>query len=211
MDWLNSLAELRNRYEADVTQVKNNEDLKERVKAERIKELTEEFERSYIEEKRKTEAALERTGRALYQKAHASEEGAGDIQADLLREMRRQRIERDLLDKWETRGDGPTVEEYEEALLRGNEDELAVYESYGPRRVRDQDQRQAVVERIERGRRERMTPERRRALEELKSFEKERDHAEYAMALQDQLARTMISRTKSLAPAGPPNPRRARR
>lgn len=193
MDWLNNLTELRSRYEADVAQVRGNGDLTEKAKAERIKELTQKFEDSYIKEKREVEATLERTERQLYKKAHAREEGTGDVQADLLREMRQQRVERDLLDVWEQRGDGPTLEEYELAVLRGDEDELAAYERLGPRRIKDAWQRQAFAERAEEGRQERMPQEKRRAIEELKEFEEERGKLGYALAVRDNTAKVMSS------------------
>ena len=105
--------------------------------------------------------------------------------------MRRQRVEGDLRDAWEQRGAGPTLEEYEAALLRGDDVELAAYEKFGTRRIRDATARQAFAERAEAAGRERMPAGRRQALEEYERFEGEREKLGHALGVRDHTARTM--------------------
>lgn len=191
-EMLSDLTNLRGRYEQEVAEVRGAEHLTQEAKDERIRDLTRDFTSANARETAEVEDALEQRHRRLYRAAHAPEEPDGDVQAALLREMRRERVERDLTDRWERRGAGPTVEEYEEVLLRGDDLELTVYETLGPRRIGDAMRRQAVSERMEEGRRGRMSPERRRALEELEGLEKERAHVGYVLALRKSTMGPML-------------------
>jgi len=184
-DYLKDLSEMRGRYERAVAAVRADGDLTRKAKDERIRGLTADFVAANARATADFEGRLEREHRDLYRAAHAPEEAARDTQAALLSELRHQRVERDLTDTWDRRGDGPTVEEYEEALLRGDDAELAVYETRGPRRIKNPMRRQDVAERMEEGRRARMPPKRRLALEALERFEKERARVGYVLALRN--------------------------
>jgi hypothetical protein len=190
---LNGLSELRGRYEREVAAARADEDLTQEARDRRIRDLTRDFTSAYAAEKAEIEEALEQRHRHLYRAAHAPEEVDGDAQAALLHEMRHQRVERDLTDTWDRRGAGPTLEEYERALLRGDEIELAVYETHGRRRIKDAMTRESVARRMDEARRERMSPQRRRALKELEQLEKERARVGYVLALRDQTMATTVS------------------
>ncbi len=183
---------LRDRLDAEVAAVQTDKDLTTEAKARRVRELVEDFEPRYLAEKRELVEAMEQHRHTLTKKAYPAERLGDDVQRALLEEMVGQRIEREIAAQAEGGGFDP-VSAVEDARYRGDEARQAVLERVGKRYLpEDRAYHERFSALVEEGRRERMTPPQRSALEQLEAFEHQSAEVGQALAFMDTTTRAKL-------------------
>ncbi len=199
--WLNlkDAYALRDQLDAQVAEVKADKDLATEAKARRVRDLAADFEAHYLAEKRELEQAMEQHRRTLTKKAYPAERLGDDVQRALLEEMVGQRIEREIAAQAEVGGFDP-VRALEDARYRGDTARQAVVERVGKRYLPDdRAYRERFSALVEEGRRERMTPDQRSALEQLEAFEQRSGEVSQALAFMDTTTQAKLRSLSSMS------------
>lgn len=186
------LNELRGKLQEDVARIKANRDLNQEAKDREIAKLQRYTRAEYTAERKAAEERLEADLADARRRANPKAEPVEDTQAELLNEMRRQRVERELGAEWEARGGGPTLQEYEDALEAGDTDRAEVMEIFGPANIQNGDIRDEFTRKVQENRAARLSDEQREALEEQRELEQARYELGVTLAMQDRVVQDEV-------------------
>lgn len=192
---LSMLRQLIDGLRTRIRDIKDDRAASAEEKARLVREAKEAFRVNYDRERRNVMEELEAHRVTAFRTAHPSEQAppGEDVQAEILREQRRERVHRELTAEWAGRGSGPTVQEYEAALASGDELRVEAMEIYGPAAIAGEDSRRLFAARVKEMREARMPEEQRRAFEELVELERTRYEVEIALGFMDKTSRELTS------------------
>lgn len=152
-----------------IQRVKEDGDLSHEAKTRKIGEIQSEFRWAYSEERKRATEQFENERRDAYRRAHPVEQPGNDTQGEILKELRRARVERDLFARWDN-GVGPTLNDYQRVLDRGDTEEIEAYERHGISRATGDGAAQ-FKHQVRENQRSRMSEEQRGAVDELEELE----------------------------------------
>jgi len=192
-EYTKKLRELTEGVREELRGLREDRSLSAEAKATRVREAQERYREAYARERAAALELLEMRRQTAFRTAHPVDKPGGDVQAEILKEQRRERVHRELTALWAGRGGGPTLEEYEAALASGDELRVEAMEVYGSAAIANEDMRALFSRRVEESRAERMAPEQRAALEELEHLERAKFELDVALNFMDQTSRELTS------------------
>lgn len=169
-----NLEKLANDARKKAGAIRRDADLTEQAKARRLSELVREVRPGVEEELDAVDDGYENDLAALRAKAEATTSRT-DIREQMVYEMQRARIERNLVARWTLVGP-PSQEEYAEILASGDDVAAEVYEDLAPTYA-EKGGRAFLLDALREGKEQRRSPEQRRADDEARSLELERESA----------------------------------
>ena len=154
--------------------IRRDGDITEEARSRRLAELIQEVRPKIEEELDAIDAGYETDLKALREKAEAKTSRT-DIREQMVYEMQRARIERSMVARWTLVGP-PNSEEYAQILASGDDVAAEVYEELAPTYA-ERSGRAFLMDALREGQESRRTPEQRRADDEARSLELERESA----------------------------------
>jgi len=154
--------------------IRRDGDISEEARARRLAELVGEVKPEVEAELHAIDSGYESDLEALREKARKPARER-DQRDELLYEMKRARIERSMVARWTLLGE-PSPEEYAEILVSGDDVAADVFEDLAPAYAGDE-HRYGLRAALEDGKEQRRSPEQRRADDEARSLELERESA----------------------------------
>lgn len=135
-DYTKELDRLKADHRDRVAQNRADQDLTEEARTRRIRELDESYAAAYTKEKARVMERISAERERLYRKANPVRKPGTDTQRELLREMRLQRVEREVRELFEEQRHDPLLA-YQEAVRVGDDERVEVIGRLGPRYLKD--------------------------------------------------------------------------